>query len=361
MNFAKKEQLVKEGYLSKSTFLNLVLFNYTDHCTYKKYWIPETLESRGTIYDMNTGAVVARAFDKFFNLGEHTSTVESLPSCPFEVEEKMDGSLGILFQLPGKTHWLCATRGSFYSDQAQKAKIILEKYDMSKWPSGWTPLVEIIYPENRIILDYGDEEKLVLLAARNIEDGRYMDSGSLDQYAKACGFPRPKREKRTVEELVAHAAYLPATHEGWVLVYANGFRVKVKGTRYLELARFKANLNPLTIWEVMMFGNIEEFLEKCPEEFQFDATHCVATLTGQHRDLYHRAGRALAELDLVYAADEAQAKEMALKIQTKPDWMQSYLFSVIRDPNGVGDPKRLFRLLRPKSLKFVEIKNFPEA
>jgi RNA ligase len=46
------------------------------------------------------------------------------PTENFEVYEKMDGSLGIVFWYRGQ--WVVATRGSFTSDQANKAREILK-------------------------------------------------------------------------------------------------------------------------------------------------------------------------------------------------------------------------------------------
>lgn len=353
MSFAKKDELVEQGYLSKSQFQHLVLYNYTDKCTYDRNWIPETLESRGTIYDLNTGKIVARAFDKFFNLGEHNATVENLPQGPFDVEEKVDGSLGILYQIIGE--WKVATRGSFYSDQAVKATILLEKYNLTQWPEGWTPLVEIIYPENRILIDYGSEEKLVLLAARHIEEGRYMDRRSLDMYARRIGMQRPKHEDATVNQLVERAASLPGDHEGWVISYPNGFRVKVKGARYLELARFKSNLNPLTIWETMMNEKVQELLEKAPEELREEAEDQHAALMTQWLALLNKANTVAVKLGLQNPLVESEAKGLAHEIYKQPEWMRGYLFAVMRGQRGFKAESVLLKLLRPKSGILLDI------
>src|SRR5690606_36552854 len=103
-------------------------------------------------------------FGKFFNLGEMPETrLENLPKENYTVTEKMDGSLGIIYNYKGK--WRVATRGSLSSEQAKRAEQILTKYDMSEIPINFTILVEIIYPENKIVVNYGNEEKLVVLGA----------------------------------------------------------------------------------------------------------------------------------------------------------------------------------------------------
>jgi hypothetical protein len=75
----------------------------------------------------------------------------------------MDGSLGILFYYRGE--WVVTTRGSFTSDQAIRAKKILdEKYNLDLFNWKHTYLFEIIYPENRIVVRY-DYEDLIFISA----------------------------------------------------------------------------------------------------------------------------------------------------------------------------------------------------
>lgn len=367
----EKERLVEEGLLSRSESVGLILYNYTDLCTFKRAWTADTLSARGTIYNKETGEIVARAFDKFFNLGEPLAQVADLPSGMPDVDEKMDGSLGILYQGLATGYWFVATRGSFRSDQAMEAMIMLKdvvssgsaediaipRYKMQYWPKGWTPLVEIIYPENRIIVDYGKQRKLVLLTARNIADGSYMYRDALDIYAAAVGFERPKRAADTLDELIERAKTLPANEEGWVLSYPNGFRVKVKGVRYLELARFKANLGPLSIWEKMKEGAaaLAEFEAAVPEEFRTEVDSIVNRLMCQFDELAHPAMMTVVELDL--SSNEGQSKEWfkekASLIKKQPEWMHGYLYQTMRGSDKAGGA--LLELLRPKANQYVDV------
>lgn len=348
-NLDEREKLVDKGYLSKSEFNGLVLYNYTDKCVYDRYWNDITLSSRGTIYNIKDGSIVARAFDKFFNIGEHTSTIDSLPKMPFVAEEKVDGSMGTLYKVPGETKWRCATRGSFYSEQAKMAEILLEQYDMTHWPSDYTPIVEIVYPENKILINYGHQRKLVLLAARHIQSGAYARTESVDALAKACKFERPKKESGKISDFVEKAQYMPPDREGWVLIYPNGFRVKIKGRKYLELAKFKANLGPLVIWEKLKQKEIHRFLEMCPEEFTAEAEEIAAVLQMQYDTL------------ALYAADIAKTfnitctenyKNMANIIHTAPQWSRGYLFAIMRNKSVDG---YFWNYIRPNSNEFVNI------
>lgn len=353
--FDEREKLCSEGLLTKSIYKNLILYNYTDKCTFDKQWNEHTINSRGTIYNKVTGEVVALAFPKFFNLGENESTkMENLPDLPFQVMEKLDGSLGILYRYGG--HWRVATRGSFYSDQAERATKMLSKYDMSGWPPGWTPLCEIIYPENRILVPYGDREELVLLAARNIKTGEYMRTSELRKHACAAKFTLPKSYNLTLPEMVESANTMSWQEEGYVIRYSNGLMVKIKGKDYLRIAKVKNHLSPLTIWEAMMEEKINEYLIGIPEEILPDAQKIVDDITSELNCLESAANTYINSLNLenVNYKDKEEAKRAAIGVSKAPSFLKPYLFLVMRKS---ADKKTLLKFLRPNNNVYVKIED----
>ena len=94
MRFEELEKRVEKGYLRKvvSPCGKLVLFNYTDKCIFDKAWDEYTLYSRGTVYEIETGNIVAHAFNKFFNYSEHTPEMQQklLTETGFDVYENGD-------------------------------------------------------------------------------------------------------------------------------------------------------------------------------------------------------------------------------------------------------------------------------
>ena len=138
------------GYISTQVHPNmpLMIHNYTQRCQFDRHWNTTTLDCRGLITDME-GNIVCRPFPKFFNVEEHEAENSPLPELnwnqSFTVTEKMDGSLGILYE--SHDGLAIATRGSFTSEQAVEAtRIFREKYGSFK-PIPWcTYLFEIIYP-----------------------------------------------------------------------------------------------------------------------------------------------------------------------------------------------------------------------
>lgn len=360
-DFAALDALVEQGYLTKNEFDDLVLYNYTDSCSFDKFWPVECLTNRGTIYRKSTGQIVARPYDKFFNIGEREETkLANLPNEPFSALVKEDGSMGTCFEHKGT--WRLATRGSFQSDQAKVGTDMLVGYAMAKWPAGWTPIVEIIYPENRIqsglVVNYGERRALILTGARHIRGGMLMSPERLDELAMECGFARPDKVPMTLQEMLAEAEVMEAQREGWVLTYTNGLMVKIKGRKYMEIARFMAHVNPISIWEQMEAGTIREFLKSVPEEVRGDAIYVRDMLGGQLRKLLKAAITEERRLDLfsVDEKDKAACKAMSARIfKESPEWMQYSLLQFMRGRDGVT---ALLKMIRPKGGRYVDLTKY---
>src|SRR4030095_2830850 len=76
----RREEYVVAGLLrtDRTDDGRLAIYTYTDQCVYENAWDEVTRNSRGHIFDLQTGECVAWAFPKFFNLGENK---ENLPEC----------------------------------------------------------------------------------------------------------------------------------------------------------------------------------------------------------------------------------------------------------------------------------------
>lgn len=282
-DLSKFEELYEQGYLRKSEKENLVLYGYTDKCTYDRHWNEYTKTARGLILDKNTGEVVAKPFEKFFNLNEHETTfLKNLPiHLPYEVLEKVDGSLCIIFNHNG--YWDVATRGSFYSDQAVKAYELLNKYDLTLIPKEHTLLVEIIYPENKIIVNYGKEERLVLLAVFNRRTGVEVENIEDFDLEHLIGLSFCESYNYTIEEMISLQKTIPKDQEGFVVRFSNGLRVKIKGDEYMRIAKMIAHMSPISFWEGLENGIVnKKYLSQLPEEFKADFEPIVETLEKQY-------------------------------------------------------------------------------
>ena len=253
------DEYSKKGLLftQKHRELPLSIWNYTPEVQYGEKWDDITLACRGLVTD-NKGNIVARPFKKFFNLEEQKHT----PTQDFEVFEKMDGSLGIMFLYEGEL--ICATRGSFTSEQAVWMKKFATEHNYKNIiVEGFTYLFEIIYPENRIVVDYNGQERLVLLGIIETETGVEVPYDDIvmdgwDIVNKYDGI----EDYTTLKKMVENNA------EGFVVLFSNGDRVKVKGEEYLRLHKIMTNVSTTGVWEFLSNGgDINEFLKDVPDEF----------------------------------------------------------------------------------------------
>jgi RNA ligase len=310
------EKYHKDGLLYKQTHptLDLTIWNYSPKVQYERLWDDITMQCRGLVTN-SQGKVIARPFKKFFNYEEHKP--EEIPNEYFEVYEKMDGSLGILFyyeyelseekrynlwfnnnyetgmerffdpnNFPDyansyyeptpktKGEWVMATRGSFTSEQSVKGRKLLEKYDYNRLHTDYTYLFEIIYPENRIVCVY-DFEDLVLLGMVHTESGDEVNIRNtnnedirLNNMIENLGFRVVTLYKTWGEGFDILKEEISKDREGYVIRFKNGFRMKIKGNEYVRLHRILTNISNRDIWEYLKDGKpMDEILDKVPDEF----------------------------------------------------------------------------------------------
>ena len=281
-NWAIKEinELVEQGYIRKVIQYGLTLYNYTEKCQYEKKWNPITLMCRGLIVDQDN-KIVARPFDKFFNYEEVKDTFNF--NQKFKTYEKLDGSLGIVYFTRDYNESddytaprvNIATRGSFNSDQAVYAKDkLFESYTLNlrNLKLDYTYLFEIIYPANRIVLDYKQEERLVMLGARNNATGEELDLDTISWSDKAKEF-----KFDNIQDILDHIKESEELIEGFVLKFEDGTRIKIKTADYLELHKQKSGINPLGIWEKLKNDKLS--VEDYPDEFHEEIKRVEKNLT----------------------------------------------------------------------------------
>lgn len=280
INIPLLQKALTNGYVKvqKHPQYDLFIYNYTQLAQYEKAWNETTLACRGLILDAEYNPI-ARPFQKFFNWGEIPD--QKIPATPFEVAEKMDGSLGILYWAGGQPY--IATRGSFTSTQAVVATQMLhEQYaiaipllDKTK-----TYLFEIIYPENRIVVNYGAEKNLYLLAVVDTATG--AEPEPLSSYTH-LGFPLVKMYDgiTDIQELKAKEE---ANKEGFVIHFQTGLRLKVKFAEYLRIHRIVTQVSNVVIWEHLKGGEpMEHLLDKVPDEFNAWVKATLQTLQQQYQ------------------------------------------------------------------------------
>lgn len=259
MNLETLNKYHEDGLLYKQTHptLPLTIWNYTEKVQFEMLWDEITIACRGLVTD-DSGKIVARPFKKFFNIEEEKYN----PTEEFEVFEKMDGSLGIVFKYGDEVVY--ATRGSFTSDQAKWMANYGKEYNFQNiLVEGFTYLFEIIYPENRIVVDYNGQERLVLLGIIETETGVEVpyDDIVMDGWDIVNKYDGIK-DYKTLKGLVDDNA------EGFVVRFSNGDRMKIKGEEYLRLHKIMTNFSTRNVWETLSNGeDLMASLVDVPDEF----------------------------------------------------------------------------------------------
>lgn len=291
------KQLIKDGYITerKHKECDYFIYNYTAKAQYEKHWHEDTMNCRGLILD-GEGNVIARPFKKFFNIGEYgePTNLGKIPNYTwFDIWDKMDGSLGILYKMPDG-EFRIATRGSFESEQSKKATEMFKK--MFKNPEevfhdNLTYLFEIIYPSNRIVVDYGKEEKLVLLAVKSTLLDKEFTYEELLEFASNHNIPLTQYHGRISYNRFAFLKMendIAEGKEGFVLKFDNGLRVKIKSEEYMRLHRIVTGLNSKSIWDMLRRGeDINEILENVPDEFYDWAKQIKTSFENNYESIEH--------------------------------------------------------------------------
>jgi len=316
------------GLLHKQAHPTLPLFiwNYTPRVQYERLWDSITLSCRGLVTD-HQGNVIAKSFDKFFNLEELSSS--EIPREPFEVYEKLDGSLIIIFWHQGQI--VVASRGSFDSDHALEAKSILGSYALNKLDKSKVYCGELIVPWNRIVVGYGNKRSVVLLAKFDNSGNEY----SIDRYEQ-YGFEVVKKFDLSNLDLSKLKQQIRDDEEGYVVRFKSGKRLKIKGQEYIRLHKIVTGISSVVIWENMMNNiPIDAILDQLPDEFY----NWAKDVQGSLQDKYNLI---LEESTKVYREFETRKETALYFLEQKYPQVLFFILNK-KDPS-----KLIWKLVRPE-------------
>lgn len=313
--YHKKGLLIKQIHPTK----DLAIWNYSRTTQYERLWDDITLQCRGLVTN-SKGEIVSRCFKKFFNMEELETS--QIPNESFEVTEKMDGQLGLLFWY--EDEWIFASRGSFTSVYAEKGKQLLEKYDYKKLSPYNTYIFEIIFKEGRIVCRY-DFEDIILIGCINIPIGYELDIHD-DAFDNPAGFKVVKKynginDFKVLKTMVAKDA------EGYVVKFRSGLRMKIKGEEYCRLHSIVTNISSRDVWRHLKEGkSIDDLLQDVPDEFD----NWVRSQATMFREMF-----ALTNLQCqikydkeIRPIEDTSRKEVAMKILTFDKSLQPIFFHI---------------------------------
>lgn len=357
---------IREGYVRTRKHPadeELMILNYTEKAQYERVWDEVTTQCRGLIIQasphphlgvFDEALVVARPWPKFFNWGEIDGASEEVLDAPAMVQDKMDGSLGILYSDP-EAQWSISTRGSFESEQAIHATAVWRRFYEDYWAPrpGYTYLFEIVYPDNRIVLDYGTTDDLFLLDILETATGRsVLLAGEQTNH----GFPGRTTSYFFAESLREALTMGPRPNaEGLVVTLREtGAKIKIKQEDYVRLHKLVTGLNERAVWEHLSThdGSFLDLLAAVPDEFHRWVETTAAGLLDRFEDVqsdawatYHNILRSMPHEgpeSLSWGHDE---RKMFAGLARECEGLTPFLFQML---DGRDISAAIWKSLRPK-------------
>jgi len=252
---------IKEEVVDGQSFF-IVSYIYNDNSLWHD---PYLYEARGITFN-SSGEIVCRPFEKFHNLNGHSSTqYNDLDFTGAVFMDKMDGSMITPVLVNDKIYY--KTKKSFYSEVAQHCQrdfgdnLLYADFCEFYLGLGYTPIFEYTSPKNRVVIDYGDEPKLTLLAMRHTNEGYYILCHSLIINASWWGIPIAKiYDNMSISDALTSINHDEETNrEGFVVVLSSGQRVKIKYPSYCLLHGTLDRINERDIAKMVIEECIDDF------------------------------------------------------------------------------------------------------
>lgn len=214
---------------------------------------PYALDARGIVLD-GSGNVISRPYRKFFNYMELANREDLSDEIKkmsawednerFAVFDKLDGSLAVISQYDGEL--LYSSSGNIEGVYPDKFKNWIESnlWDsqiekLEEFTKIFTLVFEYISPIDRIVLNY-EEEQMVLHGVINTQTGEeILHVNVLEEIANVIGVELAEyydyMTLEELEEIKKHSLGEDKLIEGFVILFNNGKRLKIKTQEYLDI------------------------------------------------------------------------------------------------------------------------------
>jgi RNA ligase len=318
------------------------------YMTDKLFREPIERECRGIKFCSKTGRVLARPFHKFHNLNERP---EYSTSCvdlrePHVILDKLDGSmvhtcasgLGIYLMTRMGITEVAQAADKFLCANPIKFAGLLGALPIDEY----TYIFEYIGPNNKIVLDY-KEEDLILTAIRHNINGTYVYHDELVRLGKAFGVkvvpivgdPEFKLNSEELSESVS----LATGTEGVVVRFDTGEMIKIKAEEYVRKHRSKELIgSPKGMIGLIVDNKLDDILPQLDEDVQKQVVQYTEKFLTE-------LGRSMSATQMfVHGYEALTQKDFAFKVQEQlPKPLQSVAFLVRR---GCDVKEETLNLLR---------------
>jgi hypothetical protein len=270
---------------------NISAFNFVDDVFFDAKWDSQNIKARGLFVNTETSEIVARSYNKFFNVGERegTSMEELLEKFvyPVRCSLKYNGFLGIVGYDSASDEMFVSSKGSSSSDYAGYFWNLLDKnlsHDQASYLKSYVKrenvslVFEVIDPTNDPhIIEY-DEPHVVLLdvVQRSVEYAK-LPPAPVEWLAEELGFPcreivqtfedRESLESFVNSEDTQRGYYNGEPVEGFVFEDFSSYMVKLKLSYYSKwkavrsLVARHANQRPCKGHYAFQYEGVSKFYE----------------------------------------------------------------------------------------------------
>lgn len=316
-------------------------------------WTKDNMHFRSSLWNAQ-GELISASFKKFFNWGEHPE----LAYTPFsltanggcELLEKIDGSTLIVSRYKGQL--IMRTRGTVDAsklDNGHEIEWLKDKYPaITSVPEGVSHIYEWVSPENKIVLNYGEEPDVYLIAIIKHEDYTLVSQQQLDECAALYGFKRPARYNfKSVKEMLEAIEALKGK-EGLCVYCDHGQQIrKVKSAWYLALHRMKTELGSyervVDFYFTMNKPSYTEYYDFIVKNYDFE-------LAEQCRGHISKVCQGMKEVELIIAA-------MREKVEPLKKLLRKDAAAVVLQAYGQTNRSGMaFTLMDGKELKTDDVK-----
>lgn len=268
-------------------------FNFTRHAFYHANWNALTCKARGLFVDMENGTVVARGYEKFFNVNEVKST--EIPHLMIKFKgnkivayKKYNGFLGILSQRKNKLFF--ATKSTISGDHVNMFKNIFYNagYDEKKileWikVNNRSLVFEVVDPVHDPHIIKAEKPEIILLdAVKNDFEFEKLPYNELLKVSEELGLHCKEIYKTFEDENEFIGWYTVETEETnlcqtdleGVVIECDGFMTKLKFPYYKMWKQLRGvadkvakrrNVNFASLWHPTM-NYFYAWLKEQPEE-----------------------------------------------------------------------------------------------
>lgn len=290
--------------------------------------------------------IMARPFDRFFNLGDGNAAPVDMDDPETVFFEKLDGTLCILYFNTILGKWCVATRAVPLADKPMSGwddltfrglfeKALCETLIRANWidpqsnPSvcfnNWTRhlntdrtfMFELTTPLNRIVVEYKDYT-VTLLGIRDTQSGEEFSMAKFGPdfaYVPVCISHKLNNQK----ELLEFVGSKPPFEQEGIVVLGKAGRVKVKSLAYMAFNRVRdssAN-SPRAIVSLILEEQLDDVLPVLELYVQAQAVKIQDAM----RELFKTVDQTYLEIFAEIQGQENQRKAFALSVQARKAWM----------------------------------------